>query len=164
MFEAMAELEALCAGLAAERMMAAERSALEAMHEKLRTLIHVGDPQSYHEVNEAFHDAIYAGAHNGYLAEMTLATRVACSRSAAPSSAISAASRNRTPSTTGSWSAILRGDRAGAAAAMRAHIRRCARNTRSSGVGVEALHAVACGQLVASASLASASIAAFSAM
>ena len=54
MFEAMAELEALCAGLAAERMTAAERAALEAAHEELRALIHGGDPQRYHEVNEAF--------------------------------------------------------------------------------------------------------------
>ena len=77
MFEAMAELEALCAGLAAERMTARpSASALEAVHEELRALIQGGDPQRYHEVNEAFHAAIYAGAHNAYLAEMTLATRV----------------------------------------------------------------------------------------
>src|SRR5882724_8272824 len=64
MFEAMAELEALCAGLAAERMGPAERSLLETVHEELRTMIQGGDPQRYHEVNEAFHAAIYAGAHN----------------------------------------------------------------------------------------------------
>ena len=75
MFEMMAELEALCAGFAAERMTAAERVVMEDMHEKLRVLIQSGDPQRYHEVNEAFHASIYAGAHNGYLAEMTLATR-----------------------------------------------------------------------------------------
>jgi DNA-binding GntR family transcriptional regulator len=75
MFEAMADLEALCAGYAAERMTGAERRALEDIHEKLRVLIQSGDPQSYHEVNEAFHASIYAGAHNGYLAEITLATR-----------------------------------------------------------------------------------------
>ena len=75
MFEAMAELEALCAGFAAERMTAAERRELEAAHEELRALIYVGDPQRFHEVNEAFHGAIYAGAHNAYLAELTLATR-----------------------------------------------------------------------------------------
>ena len=56
MFEAMAELEALCAGFAAERMTAVERQALEEIHEKLRVLIQSGDPQSYHEVNEAFHN------------------------------------------------------------------------------------------------------------
>ena len=76
MFEAMAELEALCAGLAAERMPAAERQALEAVHEELRVLSYAGNPEQFHEVNERFHNAIYAGSQNGYIAEMTLATRV----------------------------------------------------------------------------------------
>jgi DNA-binding GntR family transcriptional regulator len=75
MFEVMAELEALCAGFAAERMTSAERRALEDIHEELRVMIQSGDPQRYHEVNEAFHNAIYGGAHNTYLAEITLATR-----------------------------------------------------------------------------------------
>ena len=56
-------------------MSPAERGALEAVHEELRALIQGGDPQRYHEVNEAFHAAIYAGTHNAYLAEMTHATR-----------------------------------------------------------------------------------------
>ena len=75
MFEAMAELEALCAGLAAERMTGTERGAPEGVHEEMREVIYVGDPQRLHEVNEAFHAAIYMGAHNEYLAELTLATR-----------------------------------------------------------------------------------------
>jgi DNA-binding GntR family transcriptional regulator len=75
MFEVMAELESLCAGYAADRMRGAERRALEEAHEKLRMLIQRGDPQRYYEVNEAFHATIYAGAHNSYLAELTLATR-----------------------------------------------------------------------------------------
>jgi DNA-binding GntR family transcriptional regulator len=76
MFEVMAELEALSARFAAERMDARERRALEAIHEELRALIQSGDPQRYHEMNEAFHNAIYAGAHNAYLADITLATRI----------------------------------------------------------------------------------------
>jgi DNA-binding GntR family transcriptional regulator len=76
MFEAMAELEALCAGLAAARITPVERHALAAAHEELRAMIQSGDPQRYHEINEAFHSTIYAGAHNSYLAEITLATRV----------------------------------------------------------------------------------------
>jgi DNA-binding GntR family transcriptional regulator len=76
MFEAMAELEALCAGLAAHRMTATQRHALALTHENLRGLIQIGDPQRYHEVNEVFHATIYAGAHNAYLAEITLAARV----------------------------------------------------------------------------------------
>jgi DNA-binding GntR family transcriptional regulator len=75
MFEVMAELEALCARHAAERMTGAERRGLEAVHSTLRELIHVGDPQRFHEMNEAFHGKIYEGAHNSYLAEMTVATR-----------------------------------------------------------------------------------------
>src|SRR3954466_16240834 len=76
MFEAMAELEALCAGLAAERMLAADRQRLEAIHEESRVLSHVGNPERFHEVNERFHNTMYTGAQNGYIAEMTLATRV----------------------------------------------------------------------------------------
>jgi DNA-binding GntR family transcriptional regulator len=75
MFEVMAELEALCAGFAAERMTSLDRRALEDVHEELRVMIQSGDPQRYHEVNEAFHNCIYTGAHNTYLAEITLATR-----------------------------------------------------------------------------------------
>jgi DNA-binding GntR family transcriptional regulator len=122
MFEAMAELEALCAGLAAERMSPAERRALEAVHEELRALIQGGDPQRYHEVNEAFHAAIYAGTHNAYLAEMTHATRsrVQPFRRAQFRNlgrmAKSHVEHDRVVI------AILRGDRDGAAAAMREHI------------------------------------------
>jgi DNA-binding GntR family transcriptional regulator len=122
MFEAMAELEALCAGLAAERMSPAERRALEAVHEELRALIQGGDPQRYHEINEAFHAAIYAGTHNAYLAEMTHATRyrVQPFRRAQFRNlgrmAKSHVEHDRVVI------AILRGDRDGAAAAMREHI------------------------------------------
>jgi DNA-binding GntR family transcriptional regulator len=124
MFEAMAELEALCAGLAAERMTAAERRALEAVHEELRALIHVGDPQRFHEVNEAFHGALYAGTHNGYLAELTLATRARVQ----PFRRAQFRNLGRLAQSHGEHDrvvvAILRGDRARAAAGMHAHITR----------------------------------------
>lgn len=122
MFEAMAELEALCAGLAAERMSTAERRALEAVHEELRVLIQVGDPQRFHEGNEAFHGAIYAGAHNDYLAEITIATRgrVQPFRRAQFRNlgrlAKSHAEHDQVVA------AILRGEHARAASAMHAHI------------------------------------------
>src|SRR5262245_5943678 len=122
MFEAMAELEALCAGLAAERMTAPERAALEAAHEELRALIHGGDPQRYHEANEAFHATIYAGAHNSYLAEMTHATR----KRVQPFRRAQFRNLGRLAKShlehDGVVVAILRGDREGAAAAMRLHI------------------------------------------
>ena len=121
MFEAMAELEALCAGLAAERMTPAERTALDASHEELRTLIKDGDPQRYHEINEAFHSTIYAGAHNDYLAELTLATRVRVQPFRRAHSATSAGSRSRMPSTMIRGRDRARGPR-GRREAMREHI------------------------------------------
>jgi DNA-binding GntR family transcriptional regulator len=122
MFEAMAELEALCAGLAAERMTGAERRSLEAAHEGMRALIHLGDPQRFHEVNEAFHGAIYAGAHNSYLAEMTVATRARVQ----PFRRAQFRTLGRLAKSHLEHDrvviAILRGDRERAAGAMRAHI------------------------------------------
>jgi DNA-binding GntR family transcriptional regulator len=122
MFEAMAELEALCAGLAAERMTAPERSLLEGAHEELRALICGGDPQRYHEVNESFHAAIYAGAHNAYLAEMTHATRARVQpfrRAQFRNLGRLAKSHEEHDRVV---MAVLRGDRDGAAVAMRRHI------------------------------------------
>lgn len=76
MFEVMAELEGLCAHYAAERMTPSERTGLEQVHEELRLLIQEGDPQNYHETNQLFHGTVYSGAHNSYLAELTLSTRI----------------------------------------------------------------------------------------
>src|SRR5665213_4016513 len=58
MFEAMAELEALGAGLGAERMERAGRHQLEAIHEELRVLSQAGNPDRFHKINERFHNAI----------------------------------------------------------------------------------------------------------
>ncbi|WP_322514081.1 GntR family transcriptional regulator [Rhodopseudomonas palustris] len=122
MFEAMAELEAMCAGYAAERMTPLERRDLEAIHDELRMLSHQGNPERFHDVNERFHNAIYAGAHNDYIAEITLATRVRVQpfRRAQFRNlgrlAKSQAEHDRVVV------AIMRGDRNAAAAAMRGHI------------------------------------------
>ena len=122
MFEAMAELEALCAGLAAGRMLPAERHRLEAVHEELRVLSHAGDPDRFHEVNERFHNAIYAGSQNGYIAEMTLATRVRVQ----PFRRAQFRNLGRLAKSHAEHDlvvvAIMRGDRVGAANPMRAHI------------------------------------------
>ena len=75
MFEALRELEALCAGFAAERMTPAEHAGLERTQDNLSEIVESGDPQRYHESNEAFHGLIYVGSHNSYLAELTFATR-----------------------------------------------------------------------------------------
>ncbi|MCF4166508.1 GntR family transcriptional regulator [Zavarzinia compransoris] len=122
MFEVMAELEAICAGLAAVNMTGAERRNLEALHETLGELVRQGDPQRYHEVNENFHSAIYHGSHNDYLTEITLATRARLSpfrraqfRTLGRLS-LSHAEHDRVVT------AILRGEKTAAEAAMRGHI------------------------------------------
>lgn len=122
LFTAMAELEAVCAGLAAVRMLANERRELERVHEALGELVRSGDPQRYHELNEAFHNAVYLGAHNGHIAELTLATRLRLQpfRRAQFRNlgrlARSYSEHDRVVQ------AILRGDRESASQAMREHI------------------------------------------
>jgi DNA-binding GntR family transcriptional regulator len=122
MFEAMAELEALCAGFAAERMAGAERRTLESIHEQMRALVHSGDTQRYYEGNDALHAAIYAGAHNVHLAEITLATRARLQ----PFRRAQFRNLGRLAKSHGEHdrvvAAILRGNRERAANAMHGHI------------------------------------------
>lgn len=122
MFEALQELEALCAGLAAARMSVSEVAALSDINATLLGLVHHDDKQRYHEINEAFHAAIYAGAHNSHLAEMTAATRDRIS----PFSRLQFRADGRLERSCREHDAIVRairrGDQHAAAAAMRAHI------------------------------------------
>lgn len=122
MFVAMAELEAVCAGLAAEAMTASDRRKLETVHAALAALVRDGDLAGYQLANETFHSVIYDGAHNPYLAELTFATRSRL-----------APFRRQQFHTLGRLArsydehdrvveAILRADREAAARAMRAHI------------------------------------------
>ena len=122
MFDALAELEALCAGFSALRMSADERRHLKEFHLSLAKVVQGGDSQLYHKMNEQFHGLIYVGSHNDYLAELTSATRTRVSpfshmqfRTAGRPS-LSHAEHDRVVE------AILRGDQATAAAEMRAHI------------------------------------------
>jgi DNA-binding GntR family transcriptional regulator len=122
MFETMAELEALCAGFCAERMTPRERQALQAHHQTMLATMRHGDAPAYAAGNIAFHDMLYVGAHNPYLRDLARQTRarVAPFRRAQFDQpgrlAASHAEHDRV------MEAILRGDRAGAITAMRAHI------------------------------------------
>ena len=73
MFEVMAELESLCGRLAARRMSAAEHAALRTVHEACRLASEKQDPDAYYYKNEEFHDQIYLGSHNAFLAEQARA-------------------------------------------------------------------------------------------
>ncbi len=73
MFEVMAELEAMCARLAARRISEVEIAALEAAHERCRDAAALRDSDAYFYANEGFHHAIYRAAHNVFLAEQAFA-------------------------------------------------------------------------------------------
>lgn len=124
MFDVLAELEALCAGLAAVNMTAAERRRLEILHGEVAGLVRAGDPAEYHVKNLEFHEAIYTGSHNEYLAELTLATRTRLS----PFSQAQFRTLGRLAQSHDEHdrvvTAILQGNRAAAAAEMRGHIAR----------------------------------------
>ncbi|MEN2977257.1 GntR family transcriptional regulator [Tistrella bauzanensis] len=75
MFEAMAELEATCGRLAAERMTPAERGQLDQTHRALGVAMRDGEAGDYEAGNRRFHDQIYAGARSDVLVELTAAVR-----------------------------------------------------------------------------------------
>jgi DNA-binding GntR family transcriptional regulator len=76
MFEAMAELEAVCARLSAERMTVDERRMLDAEHKASARLVYRRAEDEYEAYNIEFHTRLYRGAHNDHLAELANQTRV----------------------------------------------------------------------------------------
>ncbi len=75
MFVVMAELEALCARLAAASMTPRERRDLEALHISTGSVVSAGEQARYVNANDVFHEAIYAGAHNEFLSDLTQSVR-----------------------------------------------------------------------------------------
>lgn len=73
MFEVMAELEGMCARLAARRMSDDELVAIETAHEACRESAAARDADGYFYNNERFHYAIYAASHNSFLFEQASA-------------------------------------------------------------------------------------------
>lgn len=64
LYEGLAEVEAICAGLCAMRATLVERMQIERLFERSRTAAAAGDFQAYVDLNDQFHAAIYAGTHN----------------------------------------------------------------------------------------------------
>jgi DNA-binding GntR family transcriptional regulator len=75
LFGAMAEIEAVCARLAAMSMTPLERRRLEALHERMGALAGRDDREAYAAANVTFHLTIYAGAHNEVLGEFARSLR-----------------------------------------------------------------------------------------
>jgi DNA-binding GntR family transcriptional regulator len=122
MFEAMAEVEAVCARLAAARMTTAERTALQRLHAEAAAHAAAGAEARYENANRRFHGLLYDGAHNAELSAIaaSMRARIAPFRRA----------QFRVPGRIArSWDehdrvvrAILAGDGQAAEAAMRAHL------------------------------------------
>lgn len=73
MFEVMAEFEAMCGRLAARRMTPAEQQNLLAAHDACKDAIAASNTDDYFYCNETFHQIIYQGSHNAFLAEQAMA-------------------------------------------------------------------------------------------
>jgi len=122
MFELMAELEAMCARLAARRMSDADEEELLKAHRACEAAYLAGDPNDYYHKNERFHQAIYAAAHNGFLVEQAMALQ----RRLRPYRRLQLRVRNRMAASfnehTGIVEALQQGDPEIAAERLRQHI------------------------------------------
>lgn len=122
MFSVMAELEALCAKAAAQAMDVGERAALDAVHARAANYASSNDLAGYAAANTDFHDLIYAGSHNRFLADLTANVR----QRVAPFRRAQFESAGRLMASYAEHDRIVRAIRAGdgtaAAEAMAAHI------------------------------------------
>jgi DNA-binding GntR family transcriptional regulator len=70
MWEVLTSLEGSCAASAARRMTDADRAQLKRVHEAARALVSTSDVNAYDATNRDFHETIYAGCRNEYLASL----------------------------------------------------------------------------------------------
>lgn len=122
LYEAMAELEAALARLAALRMNSSQREALRQFHQNSIHLIGNGKADQYSRYNQEFHEMIFQGAQSSQLRQLAEATRTRL----APFRRAQFRITNRISK---SWEehdaivhAVLVGDAEGAARLMRSHV------------------------------------------
>lgn len=75
MFQVMAELEGLCARLAARRATPAQIERMRATQAELRPMVQSDDVDSFYEINRRFHETVYEASQNDFLAEQTRSLR-----------------------------------------------------------------------------------------
>ncbi|MBB4369341.1 DNA-binding GntR family transcriptional regulator [Bradyrhizobium sp. cir1] len=71
MFQVMAELEGLCARLAARRVSQAWGAEIGEIHQRLVAAGETGDIDVFYDINQEFHEAIYEASRNAFLADQT---------------------------------------------------------------------------------------------
>lgn len=122
MFEVMAELEALCARLAARRASAGDLRAIRDAHEASAAAAEAGDGDAYYYANEAFHGLIREAARNGFL----IGQADALQRRLKPYRRLQLRARDRIRASFREHGAVLAameaGDAEAAAAVMRGHV------------------------------------------
>ena len=122
MFAVMGEVEALCARWSALSMTGRERRALLALQSESEALVSVGGREAYVDFNNRFHDAIYYGANNRFLADLAMTIRRRCAPfRRAQFETLGRLAKSHTEHAA-VVDAIQRGDAETAASEMRAHI------------------------------------------
>lgn len=122
MFDAMAEIEALCVRLATHRMTPLERSHLLRLHDSSEQMLLAGDVDAYDAFNRVFHESIYAGTHNSFLAEQALMMRTRLSAFRRTQLRQNMRMDHSREEHAGVMEAIAEGDGDKAASRMRAHM------------------------------------------
>jgi DNA-binding GntR family transcriptional regulator len=121
-FEVMAEIEAMCARLAARRITDAELAEFEAVHAACQELAQAGDVDAYYLRNSDFHHCIYHATHNAFLEQE--ASRMHAMLQ--PYRRMQLQVRNRMARSFAEHEAVIQAIRAGddeaAATAMRGHV------------------------------------------
>lgn len=122
MFEAMAEIEAACGRLAARRLVPEDAEALQAALAGCKAAMAEADTESYYAENYVFHTVVYRASRNAFLAEQALSLH----RRLAPYRRLQLRVRQRLPQSLAEHeaivAAIVAGNEAGAAEALRSHV------------------------------------------
>jgi hypothetical protein len=74
-WEVLTYLESFAAGLAARRMDSEDRLLLNSFHNVSLPYLEAGDVEGYDAANKTFHEAIYRGCRNEYLAKQVMTIR-----------------------------------------------------------------------------------------
>lgn len=124
LLECLAELEAICTRLGAQRMDAPQRLALQQAHDDAARAAAAADRSTYTDANTRFHELLYLGSGNPVVAEQVQATRKRLAafrrRVMDQPGRLASASREHAQIV----AAVLAGDGDAAAQAMRDHILR----------------------------------------
>ncbi|MER2265120.1 GntR family transcriptional regulator [Methylobacterium oxalidis] len=122
MFETMAEIEASCGRLAARRLVPEDEAALKEALAACARAAEAGDTEAYYQENYVFHTVVYRACRNAFLCDQARQLH----RRLAPFRRLQLRARQRLPQSLAEHAAIVdaivSGDEARAAEALRAHV------------------------------------------